>query len=108
MFPGFLGGSGGEESACNAGDQGSTPMLGRFPGERNGYPLQYSCLENPMDREGWWATVLGVTESDTTEQLTPFFHFQTNFATNAKGTALGGKEKATTKNKEIMNGKAHR
>ena len=61
-----------------------------------------------MNRGDWWATVHLVTESDTTEQLTPFFHFQTNFATNAKGTALGGKEKATTKNKEIMNGKAHR
>ena len=41
----------GKESACNAGDLGSIPGLGRFPGEGKGYPLQYSCLENPMDRE---------------------------------------------------------
>ena len=46
----FPGGSDGKESACNAGDQGSIPVLGRSPGEGNGYPLQYSCLENPMDR----------------------------------------------------------
>ena len=47
---GFPGGSAGKESACNARDLGSIPGLGRSPGEGNGYPLQYSCLENPMDR----------------------------------------------------------
>ena len=47
---GFLGGSDGKESACNAGDRGSFPGSGRSPGEANGYPLQYSCLENAMDR----------------------------------------------------------
>ena len=47
---GFLGGSAGKESACNAGDLDSIPGLGRCPGERKGYPLQYSGLENPMDR----------------------------------------------------------
>ena len=46
--------------ACNAGDQGSTPGLGRSLGVGNGNPLQYSCLENPMDRGAWWATVYGV------------------------------------------------
>ena len=51
---GFLGVSAGKESACNAGDLGSIPGTGRFPGEGNGNPLQYSCLKDPMDREAWW------------------------------------------------------
>ena len=55
-----------KESACNAGDPGSIPGLGRSP-EGNGNPLQYSCLENPVDRGAWWATVHRVAESDTTE-----------------------------------------
>ena len=49
-----------EESACNAGDLGSMPGLGRSPEEGNSNPLQYSCLRNPMDRGAWWATVHGV------------------------------------------------
>ena len=58
----------GKESACNAGDMGSIPGLWRFPGEGNGKPLQYSCLENPMERGAWWAIVHGITkESDMTE-----------------------------------------
>ena len=57
----FPGGSNSKESACNAGDSDSVPGLGRSPGEGNGYPFQYSCLENPMDRGGWWATVHVVT-----------------------------------------------
>ena len=52
-------------SACNAGDLGSIPGLGRSPGEGNSNPLQYSCLENPMDRGAWWATVHGVAKSRT-------------------------------------------
>ena len=52
-------------SACNAGDLGSIPELGRTLGEGNGNPLQYSCLENPMDRGAWWATVHGVAKSRT-------------------------------------------
>ena len=59
------GGSGGQDSAYNAGDPGSVPGLGRSPGERNGYPLQYSCLENPLDRGAWQAAVHGVTKSWT-------------------------------------------
>ena len=59
------GGSEDKESSCNAGDPGSTPGLGRSPGEGNGYPLQYSCLENPMDRGAWWATVNGVAKGQT-------------------------------------------
>ena len=55
---------------ANAGDVGLIPESGRSPGEGNGNPLQHSCLENPMDRGVWWATVHGVTkESDMTEQL---------------------------------------
>ena len=52
-------------SACNIGDLGSIPGLGRSPGEGNGNPLQYSCLENPIDRGAWWATVHGITKSQT-------------------------------------------
>ena len=57
LFSTFPGGSGGKESACNAGDQGLIPGSRRSPGEGNGYPLQYSCLENSMDRGAWWTTV---------------------------------------------------
>ena len=56
----FLGSLVGKESACCAGDLGSIPGMGRSPGEGNGKPLQYSCLENPMDREAWPATVDGI------------------------------------------------
>ena len=55
----------GKESACNAGDEGSVPGLGRSLGGGHGNPLDYSGLENPMDRGGWWATVHRVTKSQT-------------------------------------------
>ena len=58
---GFPCSSVGKESACNAGDLGSIPGSGRSPGEGNGNPLQYSCLENPMDKGVWQATVHGVS-----------------------------------------------
>ena len=61
----FSGGLAGKESVCNAGDPDSTPGSGRYPGETNGYPLQYSCLENFMDRGAWRATVHGVPKSWT-------------------------------------------
>ena len=67
---GFPRDSDAKESACNVGDPGSVPGSGRSSGEGNGYPLQYSCMENPVDRGAWWATVHGVTESDMTKQLT--------------------------------------
>ena len=70
----FFGGSNSKESACNAEDLGSIPGLGRSPGEGNGYPLQYSVLENSMDRGAQQATVHRVTKSQT--QLNDFnFHF---------------------------------
>ena len=59
----FQVGLSGKESACNAGDLGLIPGLGQSPGEGNGNRLQYSCLENPMNRRGWWATVHGATKS---------------------------------------------
>ena len=62
---GFPGGSDGKESACNAGDSGLIPGLGRSLGEGNDYPLQYSCLENSMDREAWRGIVHGVARSQT-------------------------------------------
>ena len=62
----FPGDSDGKASVYNAGDPGSIPGLGKSPGEGNGNPLQYSCLENPVDRGAWWAP-WGRTESDTTE-----------------------------------------
>ena len=62
---GFPGGSDGKESACNARDLGSVPGLGRSPGEGYSRPLQYSCLETPMDRGAWQAAVHRVTEGQT-------------------------------------------
>ena len=62
---GFPGGSVVKNLLARAGDVGSIPGSGRSPGERNGNPLQNSCLENPMDRGGWWATVHGVAKSQT-------------------------------------------
>ena len=61
----FPRGSDGEESAYNTGDSGSIPGLGRSPGDGNGNLHQYSCLENSMERGAWWATVPGVTKSQT-------------------------------------------
>ena len=55
--------------SIDGGDLGSIPGSGRSPGEGNGNPLQYSCLENPMDGGAWWATVHGRKESDMTERL---------------------------------------
>ena len=66
----FPGGSDSKASAHNSGDPGSIPGLGRSPGEGNGNPLQYSCLENSMDGGAWWATVHGVAKSQA--QLSNF------------------------------------
>ena len=72
---GFPGGAEVKGSACNVGALGSILGSGRSPGEGNGNPLQYSCLENPMDGGAWWATAYG-WQSDTTEQLHFHFHFE--------------------------------
>ena len=61
----FLGGSEVKASACNVGGLGSIPGSGRSPGEGNGNPLQYPCLEKPMGGGAWWATVHGVAKSPT-------------------------------------------
>ena len=65
LLMGFPGGSDGKEFACKAGDLGSIRGLGRYSGVGNGNPLQYSCLENFMDREAWQATIEGVAKSQT-------------------------------------------
>ena len=62
---GFPGGSLIKNMSANTGDMGLIPESGRSPGEGKGYPLQYSCPENPMDCGAWWATVCGVAESQT-------------------------------------------
>ena len=70
---GFCGISDSKESACNAADLSLIPELRKPPGEGNDYPLQYSCLENPMDRVTWQATnPWGHKESDTTEKLSKY------------------------------------
>ena len=80
------GGSEGKESACNAGDPGSIPGLGRSPGEGNGNPLQYSCLKIPMAGGAWQATVHGVAKSWT--QLSNFTS-SLCYETSTKGISSG-------------------
>jgi len=65
MGEGLPGGSVVKNPPANVGDVGSIPRLGRAPGEGNGNWLQYTCLGNPMDRETWWATLHGITKSQT-------------------------------------------
>ena len=74
IFVYFPGGSDGKESACNAGDPGSIPGLGRSHGEGNGNPPQYSCLENSMDRGVWRVKVHGFAKSQTQQSDFHFTH----------------------------------
>ena len=105
---GFPGGSNGKVSACNAGDTGSVPGSGRSPGEGKSNPLQYSCLENPMDRGAWWSSVHGVTKSQTqvsdfTFPLQVYIHIKLNrwavhlkLTLHCKSTTLQLKNKVDT------------
>ena len=72
---GVPGGSDGKESACSVGDPGSIPEWGRSPGEGNGYPLQYSCLDNPRDRGAWRAPGQGVVLNNRIQLSDFHFHF---------------------------------
>ena len=83
LYMGFPGGSDGKEPACNAEDPGLILGLERSPREGHDYPLQYSCLENSINRGAWQATVHGVTELDMTDQLT-LSYFQNTVSGNAK------------------------
>ena len=85
-FKDFPGGSDGKASVYNEGDPGSIPGLGRSPGEGNGNPLQEYCLENPMDRGAWQATVNGVTKSQT--QLSDFTSLYTILKTSSINFSL--------------------
>ena len=71
MDLGFPGGSDSKDSVCNAGNPGLIPGLGSSPGEGNGNPLQYSCLENLVDRGAWQAPVHGVAKSQTLVNIPP-------------------------------------
>ena len=79
---GFPGGATGKESACNAGDAGSTPGPGRSPGEWHSNPLQYSCLKNPRDREAWRATVYSVQR--VRHDWSDSAHLHTSFGEGSK------------------------
>ena len=84
---GFPGGSEDKASACKAGDPGSIPGLGRSPGEGNGNPLQYSSLENPMDRGAWRATVHRVSKSRT--RLSYFTHMNSYICQDKETWEMG-------------------
>ena len=81
---GFPCGSDGKESACNARDLDSIPGSGQSPLEWHGYPLQYSCLENSMDRGAWWGTVHGITKNQTGLRDNKKTNKQTNKQTNTQ------------------------
>ena len=96
---GFLGGSDREESAYNAGDLSLIPGPERSPGEGNSIPLQYSCLQNSMNRGAWWATVHGVTKSQTRLQQPSMHTFlkKAEKATQSKTTIIFAHQTGTLK-----------
>ena len=83
----------GKKSACQAGDMGSIPGLGRSPGEGNGNPLQYSCLGTPMDRRAWQVILHGVAKSQTPLSMHTHINTRDLFNSTLEGTfktAVGG------------------
>ena len=85
---GFPGGSEVKASACNAGDPGLIPELGRSPGKGNGNPLQYSCLENPMEGGAWQATIHGVAKSQTQLSDLTFYGVPVSCLSQARSAAV--------------------
>ena len=85
---GFPGDSDGNESACSAGYPDSIPGSGRSPGIGNSYPLQYSCLENSMNKEPSGLQCMGLKETDMTEQLKHYIHTHTNTHTHTHKQAI--------------------
>ena len=94
--------SAGKESACNAGDPGSIPQLGRAPGKGNSNPCQYSCLENYKDRGAWWATVHGVPKS---QMKLSNFHFSLSQHNISLGICILKPEIDTTYLRKFVNTK---
>ena len=90
-FAGFPGGSMVKNLPANAGDSSVIPGSRGSSGEGNSNLLQYSCLENSIDREAWWATVHGITESNMTEQLSTHTHTHTNFGISEKQVVVNSR-----------------
>ena len=90
------------ETACNEGDPGLIPGLERSPGEGNGNPLQYSCLENSTDRGAWWAVVHGIAESDVTVQLTWFSNPSYTLANTMGSRRITWSTHRIVRNKKLM------
>ena len=98
---GFPSGSDGKESTCNAGDPGLSPKLRRSPGEENGYPPPDSCLENSMDIGTWWASIHGITKSQT--QVSDWhFHGSKEYSGSRQGLVGGGNGEVLVKCTEFQ------
>ena len=86
---GFPGGSDGKESACNVGDLGSAPGLQRSPGEAKGNPVHYSCLDSPMDRGVWWATVHEISKNQARLSDEHYYYKQGTNLPGFKSLSMG-------------------